>query len=85
MRDNAEFPAQYSQSQLGGSHVDCMEIVQGQAKASAIPIVRVFHPEAKLTQEAAIGSVDKKELETLMARGLSPEQAVEMIVSRIRR
>lgn len=66
-------------------HVDCMEIVQGQAHASAIPIVRVFHPDAKVTHEAAIGSVDKKELETLMARGLSPEQAVEMIVSGILR
>jgi hypothetical protein len=62
-----------------------MEIVQGQAKASAIPIVRVFHPEAKVTHEAAIGSVDKKELETLMARGLTPEQAVELIVSGILR
>jgi hypothetical protein len=66
-------------------HVDCMEIVQGQAQASAIPVVRVFHPEAKVTHEAAIGSVDKKELETLMARGLTPEQAVEMIVSGILR
>jgi Fe-S cluster assembly scaffold protein SufB len=66
-------------------HVDCMEIVQGEAYASAIPIVRVFHPEAKVTHEAAIGSVDKKELETLMARGLSPEQAVELIVSGILR
>ena len=66
-------------------HVDCMEIVQGRAQASAIPIVRVFHPEAKVTHEAAIGSVDKKELETLMARGLAPEQAVELIVSGILR
>jgi Fe-S cluster assembly scaffold protein SufB len=66
-------------------HVDCMEIVQGQAHASAIPIVRVFHPEAKVTHEAAIGSVNKQELETLMARGLSPEQAVELIVSGILR
>jgi Fe-S cluster assembly scaffold protein SufB len=66
-------------------HVDCMEIVQGQAHASAIPIVRVFHPEAKVTHEAAIGSVDKKELETLMARGLAPEQAIELIVSGILR
>lgn len=66
-------------------HVDCMEIVQGRARASAIPIVRVFHPAAKVTHEAAIGSVDKKELETLMARGLTPEQAVELIVSGILR
>lgn len=66
-------------------HVDCMEIVQDQARASAIPIVKVFHPEAKVTHEAAIGSVDRKELETLMARGLDPEHAVEMIVSGILR
>ena len=66
-------------------HVDCMEVVQGQAHASAIPIVRVFHPEAKVTHEAAIGSVNKKELDTLMARGLTPEQAVEVIVSGILR
>ena len=66
-------------------HVDCMEIVQGRAHASAIPIVKVFHPEAKVTHEAAIGSVDRKELETLMARGLSPEQAIELIVSGILR
>ena len=38
-----------------------------------------------VTHEAAIGSVDKEELETLMARGLTPEQAVEMIVSGILR
>jgi Fe-S cluster assembly scaffold protein SufB len=66
-------------------HVDCMEVVQGEAHASAIPIVRVFHPEAKVTHEAAIGRVDKKELETLMARGLTPEQAIELIVSGILR
>lgn len=66
-------------------HVDCLEIVQGRAQASAIPIVRVCHPEAKVTHEAAIGSVDKKGLETLMARGLAPEQAIELIVSGILR
>lgn len=67
------------------SHVDCMEVVQGRAQASAISIVRVFHPEAKVTHEAAIGSMDKKELETVMARGLMLEQPVEMIVSGILR
>jgi hypothetical protein len=33
-----------------------------------------------VTHEAAIGSVDKKELETLMARGLDEEQAVDVII-----
>ncbi len=62
-------------------HVDCMEIVKDRAVATAIPSVKVTHPLAKVTHEAAIGSVDKKQLETLMAHGLSPEQAVNMIVS----
>ena len=62
-------------------HVDCMEIVKDQALAQAIPIVRVSHPLAKVTHEAAIGSIDQKQLETLMAHGLTPEQAVEMVVA----
>jgi Fe-S cluster assembly scaffold protein SufB len=31
--------------------------------------------------KAGIGSIDKKQLETLMAHGLSPERAVDMIVT----
>lgn len=61
-------------------HVDCMEILRDQAVAKAIPIVSVTHPLAKVTHEAAIGSVDKQQLETLMAHGLSPEEAVDLIV-----
>ncbi len=61
-------------------HVDCMEIVKDRAVAKAIPIVNVTHPLAKVTHEAAIGSVDKRQLETLMAHGLTPEEAVDVIV-----
>jgi len=35
---------------------------------------------AKVTHEAAIGSVDKKQLETLMSRGLDESEAVDVIV-----
>lgn len=62
-------------------HVDCREIIKDRGVGRAIPIVQVTHPEAKVTHEAAIGTVDKKELETLMAHGLDPEQATELIVS----
>jgi Fe-S cluster assembly scaffold protein SufB len=61
-------------------HVDCLEIVKDQAVARAVPVVSVTHPLAKVTHEAAIGSIDKKQLETLMAHGVSPEKAVDMIV-----
>ena len=61
-------------------HVDCVEIVRDRAVASAVPEVRVTHPLAKVTHEAAIGSVDTRQLETLMARGIDPEQAVDILV-----
>ena len=61
-------------------HVDCVEIVRDQATANAVPVVRVTDPRAQITHEAAIGTVDKKELETLMARGLDEETAVDVIV-----
>jgi len=62
-------------------HVDCVEIVTGRdARASAIPRLLVTDDRAKLTHEAAIGSVDKKQVETLMARGLTEEEAVDVVV-----
>jgi len=61
-------------------HVDCKEIVQGNASATAVPVVDVQHSKAHVTHEAAIGSVDTKQLETLMSRGLTEEEAVELII-----
>lgn len=61
-------------------HVDCMEIVKDQAVAKAVPVVSVSNPLAKVTHEAAIGSVDKRQMETLLSHGLEPEEAVNLIV-----
>ncbi len=61
-------------------HMDCMEIIKDQAVGQSTPSVKVSHPLAKITHEAAIGTVDKQQLETLIAHGLSPEQAVDAIV-----
>jgi Fe-S cluster assembly scaffold protein SufB len=61
-------------------HVDCKEIVQDQAVATAVPVVDVRHAKAHVTHEASIGSVDAKQLETLMSRGLSEDEAVELII-----
>ncbi|NLW49680.1 MAG: SufBD protein [Candidatus Brocadiaceae bacterium] len=61
-------------------HVDCKEIVMDRAIARATPIVDVRHPLARVTHEASIGSVDSRQMETLMARGLTEEDAVDMIV-----
>ena len=61
-------------------HVDCIEIVQDEAKAKAVPLVNVSHENAQVTHEAAIGRVNQKELETLMARGLKQEEAIDTII-----
>jgi Fe-S cluster assembly scaffold protein SufB len=61
-------------------HMDCTEIVRDQAEARNIPVVVVRDDHARVTHEAAIGTVNKKELETLMARGLDEEEAVDVII-----
>lgn len=61
-------------------HVDCVEVIQDNAQAKAIPIVNVTNEFAKVTHEAAIGRVDKKQVETLMARGLEEEKAIDIVV-----
>ncbi|MFB6088450.1 MAG: SufD family Fe-S cluster assembly protein [Candidatus Aenigmatarchaeota archaeon] len=61
-------------------HVDCKEIVKDDGEAKAVPVVQVNHPKAHVTHEAAIGSVDRKQLETLMSRGLSEEEGTDLII-----
>jgi Fe-S cluster assembly scaffold protein SufB len=61
-------------------HMDCTEIVRGEAMARNVPVVVVRNDRARVTHEAAIGSVSKKELETLMARGLDEDEAVDIII-----
>jgi len=61
-------------------HMDCTEIVRGEAVARNVPVVVVRDERARVTHEAAIGSVNKKELETLMSRGLEEDDAVDIII-----
>ena len=61
-------------------HVDCVEVIQGRAAASAVPMVKVTHETARVTHDAAIGRVDQKQVETLMARGLEEEKAIDVVI-----
>jgi len=71
----------YGNAPFARGHVDCLEIVNGEGViARAIPMVYVNDKQAKVTHEAAIGSIDKKQMQTLMARGLNEEEAVDIIV-----
>ena len=74
----------YGNAPFVRGHVDCLEIVNGEGVvARAIPVVYVKDKQAKVTHEAAIGSIDKKQMQTLMARGLNEEEAVDVIVKGI--
>ncbi|OQX54259.1 MAG: hypothetical protein B5M48_01260 [Candidatus Omnitrophica bacterium 4484_213] len=76
----------YGNAPYARGHVDCVEILNGkEAFAKAIPVVSVKDEKAKVTHEAAIGSVDKKQMETLMARGLEEEETIDTIVKGILR
>ena len=76
----------YGNAPHARGHVDCIELVNGtQAVAVAIPIVSVTNEMAKVTHEAAIGSIDRRQVETLMARGLDENEAVDVIVRGILR
>ena len=71
----------YGNAPYARGHVDCIELVNGtEAIARAIPIVSVTNDKAKVTHEAAIGSIDRRQVETLMARGLEENEAVDVIV-----
>lgn len=61
-------------------HMDCTEIVRDQAVAANNPLVKVTNAQAQVTHEAAIGTVNRKEMETLMARGLDEAEAVDLII-----
>ncbi len=62
-------------------HVDCTEVVQGEAKAVASPVVQASHPEAEVTHEAAIGRIADDKIQGLMAKGLSADDAIDFVVS----
>ncbi|MGI6139816.1 MAG: SufBD protein [Candidatus Hydrogenedentes bacterium] len=61
-------------------HVDCKEIVLDAAAARAVPTVEVRNPSAHITHEAAIGSVDSRQLQTLLSRGLDEDEATDLII-----
>lgn len=62
-------------------HIECNEIVKGDGvKVGTIPELYVKDEKAELTHEASIGRINIKQLETLMAKGLTEEEATELII-----
>lgn len=62
-------------------HIECKEVVKGNGvNVGTIPELYVKDEKAELTHEASIGRVNVKQLETLMSKGLSEDEATELIV-----
>jgi len=71
----------YGNAPYSRAHISCEEITKGEKVIVATtPILKITNDLAELTHEASIGRVSEKQLETLMAKGLTEEEATELII-----
>ncbi|WP_448377068.1 SufB/SufD family protein [Fervidobacterium sp.] len=71
----------YGNAPYSRAHISCEEVTKGEKViVSTTPILKITNDLAELTHEASIGRVGEKQLETLMAKGLSEEEATELII-----
>jgi Fe-S cluster assembly scaffold protein SufB len=62
------------------AHLECKGLILKDGLMHAIPELRAKVPGVEMSHEAAVGKIDRQEIEYLMARGLSEEEAVSAIV-----
>ncbi|MEC8221152.1 MAG: Fe-S cluster assembly protein SufB [Nanoarchaeota archaeon] len=62
--------------------VECDALmIDNKSESNTYPQMEVFNESAQIAHEATVGKIGDKEINYLMARGLSEEQAKQMIVS----
>jgi hypothetical protein len=62
-------------------HLECRGLIFGEGGVQvAIPELEAYVPDLEMTHEAAVGKIAQDQVEYLMARGLSEEEAVGIIV-----
>lgn len=61
-------------------HLECKGLILKDGLLHAIPELSGFTPGVELSHEAAVGKIDRREIEYLMARGLNEEEAISTIV-----
>ncbi|QTA81993.1 UPF0051 [Desulfonema limicola] len=62
------------------AHLECKGLILNNGLMHAIPELRAYVPGVEMSHEAAVGKIDQREIEYLMARGLDEDQAVSTIV-----
>ncbi|ASJ02361.1 hypothetical protein A3L09_03380 [Thermococcus profundus] len=70
----------YGLGDYAKGHVECHEIVKGNADVQTVPLLRVKNDKAELTHEASIGRINDAQLIQLMAKGLTEEEATGLII-----
>jgi Fe-S cluster assembly scaffold protein SufB len=66
----------------GEGHLDCQGLLMGDAaEISLVPEVVCRHKEAQITHEASIGKVSEEALNYLRSRGLTEDEAIDLIVA----
>ncbi len=62
------------------AHLECKGLILKDGIMRAIPELQAYTPDVEMSHEAAVGKIDKGEIEYLMSRGLDEEEAVSTIV-----
>ncbi|BBE31266.1 hypothetical protein OSSY52_14070 [Tepiditoga spiralis] len=71
----------YGDGDYSVGHIECTEIVDGnKVDVQTIPLLRVRNELSELTHEASVGRINPGQLETLMSKGLSEDEATELII-----
>ncbi|MBU1085754.1 MAG: SufD family Fe-S cluster assembly protein [Candidatus Beckwithbacteria bacterium] len=82
--ENSQIKAESMMRARGKSvgHVDCMGLVAGdEARIKVVPGLLNMDKFSSLTHEASVGRIEKEKLDYLRTRGLSKQQAIDLIVS----
>jgi Fe-S cluster assembly scaffold protein SufB len=62
------------------AHLECKGLILRDGLMHAIPELQGHVPGVEMSHEAAVGKIDQREIEYLMARGLNEEEAISTIV-----
>jgi Fe-S cluster assembly protein SufB len=62
------------------AHLECKGLILKEGLMQAIPELRGYLPGVEMSHEAAVGKIDQREIEYLMARGIDEDEAVSTIV-----
>jgi uncharacterized protein len=62
------------------AHLECKGLILKEGLMHAIPELRGYVPGVEMSHEAAVGKIDQREIEYLMARGVDEDEAVSTIV-----